>query len=182
MSGKVSTNSVFGTHDWRDKFCQQLAKLSGQTIINLDPTKSNSDLSLDANNPELIFGRNCFMIKLADLVIVNLTDDISVGGSQEMLIAKYYDKPLVGIAPLGGKFHKKEKELFGNTYQNWMEAFVAIPCDKVAEDLAEIAEFINIDMRLAEFKAKTLQVIDESVDNYAKNYYPSDSYLRADTK
>src|SRR3989344_8270600 len=113
VAGKVSPNSIFGTHDWRDSFCGRLSEIIGIKIINLDPTKSDKMFDLDENNTRLIFGRDCYMIKSADLVIVNLTDDISVGGSQEMLIAKYFSKPLLGIAKREGLFIMSKYELAG---------------------------------------------------------------------
>ncbi|MFH1433316.1 MAG: hypothetical protein ABIG32_00265, partial [Candidatus Uhrbacteria bacterium] len=116
IAGKVSKNSVFGTSHWRDAFCEELEKKTGLKNINLDPTRTGISKVLDEKDYQAVVGRDCFLIKNADVVIVNLTDDISVGGSQEMLIAKYYEKPLIGIAPVGGKFRKPEKEIYGNTY------------------------------------------------------------------
>ncbi len=37
IAGKVSKNSVFGTHQWRDNFVGELAKLSGLELSHLDP-------------------------------------------------------------------------------------------------------------------------------------------------
>ncbi len=178
VAGKVSPNSVFGTHDWRDNFCQKLAELSGLRIINLDPTKSDSNFHLDHNNPELIFGRDCFMIKSADLVIVNLTDDISVGGSQEMLIAKYYTKPLIGIAPQGGKFSKEEKIGFDHKiYKNWIDPFVATTCDIVAKDIEEAADFIQKFAAQNNQVIKNIRLLDQSLEYYQKQHHQNDKFL-----
>ena len=76
VAGKVSTNSSFGTPFWRESFCKELEENSGIKIINLDPT-SRKKMEFDV---EMIFGRDSFFIKNSDLVIVNLTDDISIGG------------------------------------------------------------------------------------------------------
>ena len=87
VAGKVTANSSLGTSFWREDFCKELEKKSGVKIINLDPTSRTIDFDAD-----MVFGRDCFMIKNADLVIVNLTDDMSVGAAQEMLVAKYFNK------------------------------------------------------------------------------------------
>jgi hypothetical protein len=177
VAGKVSPNSVFGTSDWRDQFCQKLSEKSGCKIINLDPTKTRGDLGLmDEKDSKLIVGRDCFMIKSADLVIVNLTDDISVGGSQEMLIAKYYNKPLVGIAPLGGKFRKKEKEMYGKVYQDYSDPFVTTTCDLVVEDLDELSGKLP---SLINGQAKEIDILDKAVEYYKDSHYPADSYLKS---
>ncbi len=178
IAGKVSPDSVFGTHDWRDAFCQKLGDLVDMEIINLDPTKTDENFHLDKNNSELVFGRDSFMIKSSDLVIVNLTDDISVGGSQEMLIAKYYHKPLVGLAPLGGKFHKQEAEIMGKKYKNWVHVFVAVPCDTVVPDIEGAAEFIKNFFSKDGTPVKTIGIIDAAVKYYEDNFYERDEFMK----
>lgn len=177
IAGKVSPDSVFRKHDWRDEFCKQLGELSGWDIINLDPTKSSEDFFLDENNAALIVGRDCFMIRSADLVIVNLTDDISVGGSQEMLIAKYYKRPLIGIARKGGKFFQEEKEILGKTYKNWMHPFVLISCDKVVEDIQGAADAIKELFFLLVGRIKDISVFDETLSYYETHHHKNDRML-----
>ncbi len=177
VAGKVSPNSVFGRHDWRGGFCAKLAELSGLEIVNLDPTQSRGDFDLDENDAKLILGRDCFMINSADLVIVNLTDDISVGGSQEMLIAKYYCKPLVGIAPKGGKFNKTETEIRGKMFRDWVHPFVAVPCDVVVEDIEGAAEYIkSFSARAAEL-VKDISILDKASAYYLEQHYKSDKFI-----
>jgi len=177
IAGKVSPNSVFGRHDWRDEFCSKLAELSGFEFANLDPTKSHEDFDLDENNGKLIFGRDCFLIKSADLIIVNLTDDISVGGSQEMLIAKYYQKPLIGIASKGGKFFKEEKEILGKIYKNWTHPFVSVPCDTVVENINEVADFIKNFFSKPENSVKDMEVLDKALKYYKEHHHKDDQFL-----
>lgn len=175
VAGKVSKESVFGTHDWRDGFCEELSRVAGVGIRNLDPTKESKEFPLPETDAAFIFGRDCLMIQMADVVIVNLTDDISVGGSQEMLIAKYYKKPLVGIAPFGGKFYKAEKEIGGKMHQNWKHPFVVVPCDAVVEDVQGAADWIRSWIEHPG-STKTMSVLDESVEYY-KAHYHLDTYL-----
>lgn len=178
VAGKVSPDSVFGTHDWRGKFCNELGQKSGYKIINLDPTKrKEEDFAGDENSAMAIVGRDCFLIKNADLVIVNLTDDISVGGSQEMLIAKYYRKPLIGIASKGGKFNKIEKNIRGHVYKNYIHPFVAVPCDAVVEDIAGAAECVKKFFANAPPAIKDIFVIDMAREYYETTYRQKDEYL-----
>ncbi|MBI2587948.1 hypothetical protein HYW30_01455 [Candidatus Azambacteria bacterium] len=142
FAGKVSPESVLAPPDWRDRFCDELSQKLNVEIISLDPTKTFGDFLLNHNDPKQVFGRNCFFIRSADLVVVNLTDDISVGGSQEMLIAKYYKKPLIGIAPQGGKFRKKEKTIGGKIYRDWVDPYVSLPCDVVVDNLDGVVDFL----------------------------------------
>lgn len=174
FAGKVSPDSLLGEH-WRDRICFYLTQELGIEIINLDPTKKLGDFNLNQNNSRLMFGRDCFMIKSADLVVTYLSDDISIGGSQEMLIAKYFHKPLVGIAPREGKFNKSMSEIGGQKYHNWVHPFVSVPCDKIVEDTAGLARFIRTHQWTE--KNKTLSIIDNSVDYYQKEFFIRDSYL-----
>ena len=176
IAGKVDPNSSLGRHDWRDHFCEELSQQSGYSIVNLDPTKSHDGFNLDENNAKLIVGRDCFMIKSADLVIVNLTDDISVGGSQEMLIAKHYRKPLVGIAPKGGKFNKPEKEILGKVYKDWIHPFVLIPCDRVVVDIDGVIKFIH-EYFPEQNKVKDLSILDDAQTYYEREHHHLDKML-----
>src|SRR3989338_5891113 len=165
VAGKVSPNSVFGTHDWRDTFCRVLEEKTGLSLYNLDPTKTPKITEWDENDSTLVFGRDCFMISQADIVVVYLTDDISVGGSQEMLIAKYFQKPLIGLAPLNGKFNKDQKEIGGRQYINWKDPFVATTCDRIAGNIDEVALAIS-DFLASSYKSKDVSIITQNMEYY----------------
>jgi hypothetical protein len=119
--------------DWREELCATLARSSGYELRHLDPSVGQREWLSDPDLPYLIFGRDCSLIARAESVVVYLTDDISVGGSQEMLIAKYFKKPLIGIAPWGGKFLKDAHTVYGGTYEKWIHPFVRGTCDALAE-------------------------------------------------
>ena len=101
VAGKMSKHSHFGSHTWRDDFLQEINKLTSLKFISFDPTRASKDYA----DPEMVFGSDVHMISQVDVLIVYFSDDISVGGSQEILIAKYLKKPVIGLAPLGGKFN-----------------------------------------------------------------------------
>lgn len=158
IAGKVSKESVFKTHHWRDDFCVQLSQLSGVDLENLDPIKiQEADMDTAA-----IFAKDCRLINEADFMVVYLSDDISVGGSQEILIAKYLGKPAIGYAPYGGKFNGASREMHGKIVHNYKDPFVFTTCDIVAGTVKEVAEAIkNID----KIKPKTLNIIDKALQN-----------------
>ncbi len=159
VAGKVSKDSVFGTHDWRDSFCAKLETLSGVTIKNLDPTK----LGCDQNDAQMVFGGDSYLISQSDVLIAYLSDDISVGGSQEILIAKYYKIPVIGLAPHGGKFNGADKEYFGEVVKNYQDPFVFSTCDVVCGTVEEVATKLK---DLSSIKPKTLDIIPEAVEHY----------------
>jgi len=153
VAGKVSKESIFGTHHWRNDFITELEKLSGLELEHLDPTK----IKVDQNNPELVFGKDAKLISRADVVIVYLSDDISVGGSQEILIAKYFKKPVIGLAPRGGKFNGASKELFGQKIEDYKDPFVFTTCDVVCPDMNGVAVALK---NLGKIKPKGIDIID----------------------
>ncbi len=157
IAGKVSKESFFGTHYWRDDFCKILEELSGYTFDLLDPTK----VDIDQFSPEAVFKADCRMISEADLFIVYLSDDISVGGSQEILIAKYFKKPVIGLAPYGGKFNGGRKELFGKTIEDYKDPFVFSTCDYVCGTVDEVAATIKQALTTV---PKTFTIFDEAIN------------------
>src|SRR5438105_717639 len=103
VAGKVSNDSVFGTHDWRDKFLDSVTALSGQKFINYDPIKKYDITGV--RDPYRVFSGDVFLISKVDVVVVYFSDDVSVGASQEVLIAKYFNKAVIGLAPKGGRLN-----------------------------------------------------------------------------
>ena len=171
VAGKVSPDSTMGTSFWRDEFCKKLGEKSGAKILNLDPT-TRKVLPFD---PKMVFGRDSLMIKKSDLVIVNLTDDISVGGSQEMLIAKYFNKPLLGIAKEGGKFLNKNFVDFGRVV-DFVHPFVFGTCDAIVHNEDEAAEWIK--NNFGKEQPKGMSCIDDSIEYYMKNYFDVDEFAK----
>jgi hypothetical protein len=159
VAGKISKASVFGTHDWRDNFCTELERMSGLRVENLDPTKTGAD----QRDSLLVFGADSYLISQSDVVIVYLSDDISIGGSQEILIAKYYKIPVIGLARHGGKFNGADKEYFGKIVKDYKDPFVFTTCDVVCKTIEEVAEALK---KLETIRPKTLDIIPESVDYY----------------
>jgi hypothetical protein len=171
VAGKVSKDSVFGTHYWRDEFVQKLEELSGLNLISFDPAKKE----VNQNFHEDAFGADIYMISKADVVIVYLSDDISVGGSQEILVGQYYNKPVIGLAPLGGKFHNKNKEIFGQLVKEYKHPFVYGTCDVVCDDIEGVAKALK---NLEKIKPKSINLIKKAADKFEKEKLKSDKYMR----
>jgi len=159
IAGKVDKNSGFGTHYWRDEFCDKLRELSGRELENLDPTKNGAQ----DDEPEVIFGADVDMISRCGALVVYLSDDISVGGSQEILIAKYFKKPVIGFAPKGGKFNGRTKEHFGKVVVDYKDPFVFSTCDVVCGTIEEVGEALKT---IDQIKPKTIDLIQDHQQIY----------------
>lgn len=159
VAGKVSKESVFGTHDWRDNFCKELEKISDIKIENIDPTK----VDVNQSDSVMIFGCDSYLISKCDVVIVYLSDDISVGGSQEILIAKYFKKPVIGLAKYGGKFNGDEKVHLNEVIKDYKDPFVFSTCDIVCNTTLEVANTLK---HISKIIPKTLNIIPDSINLY----------------
>jgi nucleoside 2-deoxyribosyltransferase len=161
VAGKVSKTSIFKTHHWRDDFCAELSELSDTELENLDPLKAQEEYDNKSyEDTSIIFAKDCRLINQADFVVVYLSDDISVGGSQEILIAKYLNKPVIGFAPYGGKFNGASREMLGKQIENYKDSFVFTTCDVVCGTIEEVGEAIKT---IDKIQPKTLQIIDEAL-------------------
>lgn len=163
ISGKVSKDSSFGKENWRDEFVSTISKLSGLRLSHLDPLAYENDKEYD---PQFVFDKDCALINKADCVVVYLSDDISVGGSQEMMIAKYLNKPLIGLAPRGGKFNCDKKMVAGRNVDNFIDPFVFATCDVVCGSTEEVAEALK-----ALPKPKGITIIDKGIVRFEKGNY-----------
>lgn len=159
VAGRVSKDSVFGTHYWRDGFCKELEKLTGLKLKNLDPTKTKAD----QNKPEEVLGADAYLIKTSDVLIAYLSDDVSVGCSQEILIAKYFNKPVIALAPHGGKFNGSSKEYFGKVIHDYKDPFVYTSCDVVCPNIEEVAKALK---DLDNIEVKNLNYINQAIERY----------------
>jgi len=139
----------------------ELSKLSGLELENLDPLK----IEIAATKPEDIFAKDCYLISESDVVVVYLSDDISVGGSQEIIIAKYFEKPVIGLAPRGGKFNGNSRKIGGRMVKNWHDPFVFSTCDIVCDDIGSVARALT---NLKNLKVKNLSIISSERDRIKK--------------
>jgi hypothetical protein len=167
VAGKVKDDSVFGRHDWRDNFVEKLHELTGIDFINFDPTLTE----FQESDPKVLFASDVHMISEVDLVIAYLTDDISVGGSQEILIAKYFAKPVIALAPTGGVFNGGTKIVGGRKITDFKHPFVFSTCDVVCGNVGEVAEAIK---HLDKITTKDIHLIKQA-NEYFKNEHLADS-------
>ena len=169
VAGKMSAHSGYSTHTWRDDFLEGIAKLSGLSFISYDPVNATKDYT----DSEIVFGSDVHMISQVDVVVVYLTDDISVGAAQEILIAKYYTKPVIALARKGGKFNLKSKLIVGEVIKNYKHPFVYTTCDVVCENEQEVADAL---LNLGNIKVKTIDLIDKANKKFVKKHSKTKLY------
>lgn len=158
FSGKISNNSLSKKNKWRDDIYLELAEELGRDILKLDPLKRDCD----EGDSKYIVGQNSSYIKSADFVLILLTDNISFGASAEVLIAKYFKIPVIGIAK-EGKFVKSKTRRNGKNLTNWVHPYVDIFCDFIVPGIKEVAKCI----KEYDNNPRGLSVINDCIKHYS---------------
>lgn len=164
FAGKMGKAMGFEGVDWRRELTAVISGSSRFRAVNLDFLDGNHAV-IDENDPKLIFGRDAYLIRSADVVIVALSDDISVGGSVEMMLAKLYQRPLVGIARPNGKFVNPERDILGRRVTGYINPFVAASCDWLVHDPAQLPTVID---ELHAKPVKTHGIVSDAASWYGK--------------
>jgi|GEM_PF-215276 8-oxo-dGTP diphosphatase len=87
--------------DWREEFMKE-AKKQKLDIIGINPNVFTYDMM----PIKYFYGRDIQQIYLSDAVVVNAQEKIGIGTAQELLIAHYYKKPVIAIAPTPSHYVK----------------------------------------------------------------------------
>jgi hypothetical protein len=105
-----------------------------------------------------VFGADCKHIKNCDLVVVNSEEKLGVGTAQEIVIAKYFKKPVITILPKGSH-HRRQDILFrGQFIEDWIHPFLYAFSDLILENIGEFS-ISKLDFG----KVKDISVIDQSI-------------------
>lgn len=150
---------------WRDWKVEYKEKLS--VITNIQFT--NGDEWKDETRPLELVGHDLNLIKTADMVIVNAETKLGAGTAQEMVVAKYFKRPVITVLPKD-THHRKSNIVFNGTkIDDWVHPFILTFSDTVAEDIDEcvawIQDFVN---NPGDKKIKDISVVDEAIGTYLK--------------
>jgi hypothetical protein len=162
LAGKVRKGKAIAEEkDWRLEYEQVLSQIPGIEIL------SPENPSLDASQPFLVFGHDCHLIKQCDAVVVNATEKLGVGTSQEMLIAKIYRKPLLTVLPKDTHHRRSNLQMPGGIVPDWIHPFVSSASDIVAEDIAEVHTWLaSYSLAPKTFSIKGIEIIEDAIQAY----------------
>jgi hypothetical protein len=142
--------------DWRVRYVDALKNTFAAEFI--DPSKKGVD---EAKFLEVL-GSDCRHIKESTFVIFNIEERLGAGTAQEMVIAKYFEKPTVAVLPRE-TYHRRSNISFnGVVIEDWIHPFVASFADWIVEDVKEIPQLRE---QILTAKPKTLSIIDEAIEN-----------------
>jgi hypothetical protein len=165
LAGKVLKGSEIGTaQDWRKEYYEVISQAGNFDFLSPD------DPDLDENFPELVFGHDCYQVRECDIVVVNASSKLGVGTAQEMLIAKYFGKPVLVVLPKDTHHRRSNLDMHGRTVADWIHPFIFTTADVVVDSLHELSLYLKENVGgLRSRQVKSLGVIDETIERYLES-------------
>jgi hypothetical protein len=162
LAGKIPKGGEIGNiSDWRIEYARELNKIPNFSIIDpLDPT-------LDESKPLLVFGHDCHLVQEADVLLVNASEKLGAGTAQEMVIAKYFRKPVVTILPKSTHHRRTNLSMHAGVVSDWIHPFIFSTSDAIFENISETVEWL-VNYQLGSFRGriKGMEVIDSAIRTY----------------
>jgi nucleoside 2-deoxyribosyltransferase len=112
-----------------------------------------------------VFGKDCKEVKEADLIIVNSENRLGVGTSQEMVIAKYFNKKVVTVLPKDSYHRRSNVTFHGSLIEDWIHPFIFSFSDLIVESIEAVAENA---IKIQELSTKGIGIIDEAITYASK--------------
>jgi nucleoside 2-deoxyribosyltransferase len=116
---------------------------------------------MDESDYLLIVGKDSRSIKHSDLVIVNAEERIGVGTAHEMIIAKYFNKPVITVVPKNS-YHRRVNVIFQDKYkvEDWMHPFLYTFSDYT---VVRVEDIVNIKDKIFSGSIKDISIIDKAI-------------------
>jgi len=144
--------------NWRSRYRGELEKIFDAEYI--DPY----DRELDEKDFLLVVGGDCFAIQESSLIVVNAENKLGPGTAQELVIAKYFKKPVVTVLPKDTP-HRRTNIIFrGQPIDDWIHPFIFAFSDFIIENIAGIHD-IKDALFLPE-NIKDISIIDTAAGHY----------------
>ncbi len=144
--------------NWRHRYRAILEQIFDAEYI--DPY----DRDLDEKDFLLVLGKDCAEIQDSSLIVVNAEQKLGAGTAQELVIAKYFKKPVVTVLPKDTP-HRRTNLLFrGQRIDDWIHPFIFSFSDFIIEDITEIH---SIKDKLSNNEnVKSIMIIDVAAEHY----------------
>ena len=155
LAGKIPKGKEIESFDnWQAQYRKVLGEIFPAEYVD------HSQIKADESDYMGIFGLDCNFIRNADMIIVNAERKLGVGTAQEMVIAKYFGKPVITILPKDTHHRKKDIVFHGKMIEDWIHPFVYSFSDIILESVVEMYDNKE---KIENMVVKDLSVIDESI-------------------
>ena len=140
--------------NWRLEYADVIRKVIPNAEF-IDPFERGD---FDESDFMAVFGADCRHIKNCDLVVINGEDRLGVGTSQELVIAKYFKKPVITILPKDTHHRRSNLEFRGQIIEDWIHPFIFAFSDLILEKTDDLNK-----VDLQKIKPKDISIIDQSI-------------------
>lgn len=140
--------------DWRSRYKQSLQNIFDADFI--EPYHRD----LDEGDLMAVVGQDCRHIKESALVIVNAEEKLGVGTAQELVIAKYFRKPVVSVLPEETHHRRSNIVFHGKSIADWIHPFIYAFSDFIVESVQGVGKIKD---EIFSSKIKDISVIDEAI-------------------
>ncbi|SRR5258708_6605741 len=138
--------------NWRLQYQAVLGKVFPSATF-IDP----ADASKDEGDSLAVVGQDTGNIKAADLIVVNGETKMGAGTSMELVIAKYFKKPVITILPKGSHHRRSNTVFHGKKIKDWIHPFIAVFSDLIVQKVEDIKP------KHKSLKAKDIKIIDQAI-------------------
>jgi len=146
--------------DWKEKYKKALGVLG-----EVDFT--DGDVWRDETRPMELVGHDAYLVQSSDLVVVNAESKLGAGTAQEMVIAKYYERPLIAVLPKDTHHRRSNVEFDGTKIDDWMHPFLVVVSDLIVEKLDEAIPWIRELREDSSAKQiKDIKIIDQAIQKF----------------
>jgi hypothetical protein len=149
--------------DWKKEYTEKITStIPGAKIIHGDKIS-------DSVGPELVVGHDLWLLKEADILIVNAKSKVGAGTAQEMVLAKYFKKPVVSVIPRDSHHRRSNVAFDGENVEDWIHPFLFVSSDLIVETIDEAIPWISsYNKKPSKTKVKDISVFDKKVKKFGK--------------
>jgi len=171
--GKENDNYV----DWRKDFIEIMEEKRKNfpnisKVVYLDPHVMKGDIIPSVD----FFGRDVHMVAISDCIIVDARAKIGAGVAQEILIAKYYGKPVVTVVPNNSHYHKKTNVMGSEI--DYRHPFIFSSSDVVVQDFKQAVDCLLKHFLGERMDIKGIDILDLSQKYYLENHFQKDESMK----
>jgi len=123
--------------DWKERYVAEIEKqIPDAKILHGDHIR-------DDVGSTLVVGHDLWTVKNADVVVVNGEEKVGAGTAQEILMAKYFQRPVVCVIPKETHHRKSNLSFNGLLIEDWIHPFLDISSDYIAPSLEDAVSWVK---------------------------------------
>lgn len=159
---------------WSDVERQEIRKSAEPCDITfLNPDDPVADLS----DSEALFGRDMFQIEQCNTVVIDGRERRGIGIGVELLAAKHFRRPVIGIIPPNSYYRQSNVAYRGGFVDEYIHPHFATLLDTIVDDFSAAGLWIRDELPVLQV-GTAQDVLDRAVTAYRHRLLSSDTPMR----